>query len=484
MPKTLDEAYDRIFEQIEDEDLPYVNSAMKWLCFEARLHTGEEARVDMQMLAQAVDEDIFGHNFEDELSHDTEVLRELCGCLVTVTPTTLLNGQQRSYVSFAHYTVLEYLASKNRNHPDPFFMLEKEDLVFDKAERIFARSLCVSDAEYEQYEAVTKGEHEYDVCTLPNFGSYCAYTSVDMIICFDDVLSKHEALLLRVLEVLNDEKQHSLTPFSVWSRRAGALMNHREGQNLNWAIIEQIGWETKPDPEMRITIRLLIFGCLHLSKALLERMELQKPFRVYLDFRYHMSYSRSQSFLQGDWHFQGTLTDCFAALFPATSTLWVKADCINVLKLLIETGTGNFDPRGALIAFGPLHDHDSYCGDWCILEKLISLGADPDADGCYITPLQIAVATFDVEGVQILLQAGANPNAEGCAAAPAWPEDTFLYWFNSLNGWRPLEISKQICDIERFHGLKAWSVSDEKDEEAVAIQSSITAMLLEYDTEN
>ncbi|KAF3803100.1 hypothetical protein GCG54_00011766 [Colletotrichum gloeosporioides] len=485
LPKTLDEAYDRIFEQIEEEDFPYVNSAMKWLCFEFKLHSGAAACVDMQMLVQAVDEDICEDNPEgEELFYDAESLREICGCLITLRPTS----RQRFNVSFAHYTVLEYLASSKRHNPDPFFTLEKDDLVLEKAERIFSRAMCVSDDEFEEYQAVTRSEYGYQVIsTLPSFGSYCAFTSIDIIICFDALLSKHSVLLYRALNVLDAEKHFYFPLFYIWSHRAETLVKHTitTTKYHNSDMLRNIEWETIPDLEVQILVRLLIFGCVHVARVLLERMEPRKTFQVYLDFRYYSSHIRGVV-LESEWHYQGSLTDCFAALFPATTMYSYWSGNIKVFKLLIEAGAGNFDPQGALIPFGPLHQHNRYCGDWCVLKKLLSLGANPDASGCYITPLQIAVATFDEEGVLALLQAGANPNAEGCAAASAWPDDTLLFDFNCLNGWRPSQISKLIPDPEgMFRNLRDWSLSNEEyaNGEAETIQASIGAILLEYGAE-
>ncbi|KAF5507260.1 hypothetical protein CGCA056_v013701 [Colletotrichum aenigma] len=495
LPKTLDEAYDRIFEQIEEEDFPYFNSAMKWLCFEAKLHTGEAACVDVQTLAQAVDEDICGDNPEGELFYDPQSLREICGCLVTVTPTTLKNGQQRYYISFAHYTVLEYLASSKRHKFDPFFTLEKDGLVLEKAERIFARALCVRDDEYKEYRAVawtSDGEH-YRISNLPNFGSYCAFTSIDILICFDSLFSKHSGLLYRVLDVLDTRKHRCRLLFSIWSNRAKALESNdfsfsREAETdyQNSGLLHNIKWETMPDLEIQVLVRLLIFGCVHMARALLETMKPQATFQVQLDFKYHYCYSRGSMDTEWDWHFQGSLTDCFATLFPATTLTYRWPGNINVFKLLIEVGAGSFDPQGALLPFSPLHEHSDDCGDWCVLKKLLSLGANPNASRCFVTPLQIAVATFDVEGVLALLQAGANPNAEGCATASAWPDDKLLSNFNCLNGWRPLRICNHISDPEMFNDLKAWSVdiTDKAEEEAETNRSSIEAILLEYGAED
>ncbi|EQB50101.1 hypothetical protein CGLO_10479 [Colletotrichum gloeosporioides Cg-14] len=483
LPKTLNEAYDRLFGQIEDEDVPYVNSAMKWLCFEAKLN-GEDTNVDIQMLAQAVDEDILGDNLEDErLPYDTENLREICGCLITVTPTTLKNGHLQRSVSFAHYTVLEYLASKNRRNPDPFFALDGDGLVLNQAERIFARALCVSDDEFEEYKAVTSPEDENEMSIFPNFGSYCAFTSIDIIIYFDEILSKDNALLCRILEVLDSEKHYYFPLFYIWHCKAGAAKNAGYVRyDDGFSGFETIKWGNTPDLEIRVLVRLLLFGCLHISRVLLERMEPQQAFQAHLDFVYYVFYLRKGSTEFGG-HFRGTLTDCFAALYPAASTPSPFSD-IDVLKLLIEAGAGNFNPQGALIHFIPLHKHDYRCKGWCVLEKLLSLGADPDASGCYVTPLQIAVANFDVEGVLALLQAGADPNAEGCAAASAWPEDTLLSEFNTLNGWRPVQICRSIRDHEMLADLRLWSIGRHDEDGKKAEQSSIEAILLEYGAED
>ncbi|KAF0321271.1 L-galactose dehydrogenase [Colletotrichum asianum] len=471
-----------MFRSKRKKDFPYVNSAMKWLCFESKLHSGAAACVDMQMLAQAVDEDICEDNPEgEELFYDAESLREICGSLITLRPTS----RQRFNVSFAHYTVLEYLASSKRHNPDPFFTLEKNGLVLEKAERIFLRAMCVSDDEFEEYQAVTQTEHGYQVIsTLPSFGSYCAFTSIDIIICFDALLSKHSVLLYRALDVLDAEKHYYFPLFYIWSHRAKTLVKHTitTTKYHNPDMLRNIEWETIPDLEIQVLVRLLIFGCVHVARVLLERMEPRKTFQGYLDFRYYSSHIRGVV-LESEWHYQGSLTDCFAALFPATTMYNYWSGNIKVFKLLIEAGAGNFDPQGALIPFGPLHQHSRDCGDCCVLEKLLSLGANPNPSGCYITPLQIAVATFDEEGVLALLQAGANPNAEGRAAASAWPEDTLLFDFNGLNGWRPLQISKRISDPEgMFRNLRDWSLSNGEDAhgEAKTIQSSIGAILLEY----
>jgi hypothetical protein len=85
--------------------------------------------------------------------------------------------------------------------------------------------------------------------------------------------------------------------------------------------------------------------------------------------------------------------------------------------------------------------------DDCPLQRLLRMGADPNARGSPCTPLQIAVVGRDVEGIQKLLQAGADPLSFGDVGAANWPEDHVMEPFSVLRGKRPLEITGLLGHI-------------------------------------
>ncbi|KAK2729735.1 hypothetical protein CKAH01_02709 [Colletotrichum kahawae] len=470
LPKTLNEGYDRIFEQIGDDDFPYVNSAMRWLCFETKLDFGR-AFFATQTLAQAVDEDV---NLKREkpnsidIFHDTETLRELCGCLITVGPMNWGDGVPTKYaVSFAHYTVLEYLASGDRCNPDSFFSLDKNDLVLEQAKFMFERALCVPRDEAKGCSAVALSETD----KLFSFGSYCDYTSFNMIFCFDAILAQHGDLFRLALDILDSRKPH-FTPMSeVWSLRWDLAEEPSAWDKSGPNDISQIEWESIPDVEVRILVTLLSFGCVHMSRELLERMRLHKSFQACLDFTYDFrkTPTRSMRWDKWLWSSQEIPTNVFAALFSSAG--------IKVFELI-----GSFDwlNQDTLIQFGRFHDHSRNCGNSCVMKELLKGQEIPSFRKDYITPLQIAVASFDIEGVTTLLQAGADPNAEGCTTAQAWPERTAYSDFNILHGRHPLQICRQICDDDMVEHFAVWGFVGSAGSEAKTMQSRMEAALLEH----
>lgn len=58
------------------------------------------------------------------------------------------------------------------------------------------------------------------------------------------------------------------------------------------------------------------------------------------------------------------------------------------------------------------------------MRRLLDIGANPDGEGCGVTPLQIATHFLDRRGVRMLLEAKASPNATGNGDGIAWEERT------------------------------------------------------------
>jgi hypothetical protein len=73
---------------------------------------------------------------------------------------------------------------------------------------------------------------------------------------------------------------------------------------------------------------------------------------------------------------------------------------------------------------------------------LLEAGADPNLVGYRITPLQKAVAAWDVEGVRTLLEFGANPNGTGDPDRIVWQDRSTQAKFNHLHGKATLQICR------------------------------------------
>lgn len=96
------------------------------------------------------------------------------------------------------------------------------------------------------------------------------------------------------------------------------------------------------------------------------------------------------------YEFDGSLIEVFAQLALVS---------MSAFKLLMEFGAGFFDPSTALLFSIGGHDHSSQygCKGFCPVEQLIELGADPNIKVYNVTPLQIATALWDLQGVSTLL---------------------------------------------------------------------------------
>jgi hypothetical protein len=119
-----------------------------------------------------------------------------------------------------------------------------------------------------------------------------------------------------------------------------------------------------------------------------------------------------------------------------------------ILGLISEHGTIHFDLSTILLLYISCHQR-CYCEESCYLERLLRLGASANGpEGAFVTPLQVAVACWDFNGVEILLNAGAEPNALGQNGS-GWAQNLFMERFNPLHGASSLHIIRDFeCPYE------------------------------------
>lgn len=86
------------------------------------------------------------------------------------------------------------------------------------------------------------------------------------------------------------------------------------------------------------------------------------------------------------------------------------------------------------------HERNSGCTDYCLVARLLQLGADPNGHGYRVCPLQIAAGAWDLEGVRVLLEAGADPNSTGDASGMVWENRTIPALVNCYQDRSPLNI--------------------------------------------
>ena len=106
LPKTLDQTYERILSEIDEDFAEDASRVLQWLYYSERPIT-LDAMVDV--LATDLKND---HSFnpEERLSDPQQVVI-ICSSLVHVTEEHTLHGKLEKYLQLAHFSVKEYLTS-------------------------------------------------------------------------------------------------------------------------------------------------------------------------------------------------------------------------------------------------------------------------------------------------------------------------------------------------------------------------------------
>ncbi|KAK6505509.1 hypothetical protein TWF481_007406 [Arthrobotrys musiformis] len=95
---------------------------------------------------------------------------------------------------------------------------------------------------------------------------------------------------------------------------------------------------------------------------------------------------------------------------------------------------------------------------YCLLERLLEGGADPNGGDMRMTPLQVAAQRWDYEAIKLLLENGADANAIGVEGGR-----TCAGWQLEYADWSPLRIYRR--DIALFRPLyfyDCWNKDDGK----------------------
>jgi hypothetical protein len=475
LPKTLDETYDRIFLTIPEEEHLFVHHALQWIYYHNELYDGEG--IPCAVLLQGVGKSTVGLTAnQNERFYDNETLRELCGCLINITPensTDVLGNIHHTTlaVSFAHYTVREYLDSTRISKSSTaYFTACKENLKQNFMEITFSEAQHIELNELWEWETASNDTCDVIDAVEGNFNGYCVVSALLSLRKWPHEISKQDTLCTLAIDLLDPSKPH----FQILRAAAFHIEDSMSSfTNRNW-FSEGHFWEVLWDPEPCDTdavhllnlllLALLSSECLALAKKFLQGKDTKDFLQTRLTFTAEVWHVVSDHV--GHYIFDGSIIEVFAQLAVRTA---------DGFKLLLEYGTGLFDPSKVLLLFIGGHDHNlKYdCEGYCPAERLLELGADPNMIGYQVTPLQIAVVSWDFEGVSTLLNAGADPNDTGNSDGIVWEMGTLLSRFNHLHNASPLYICRN------FECILKGLLKDEREKNLKKIE----ATLLQYGAE-
>ncbi|KAK4098602.1 hypothetical protein N658DRAFT_517913 [Parathielavia hyrcaniae] len=487
LPRTLDETYERALTRIPEEARPFVQQTLHWMSTHRAIRQAIPAveavsSVSLSPLDVAVDStrDILSAVLFEAIQHtlaredssdslslsdyalDEELLREFCGCLVTLRMDTIRDASASGEfveVSFAHYTVLEFLESSRIRHgPAALFAIDRDKVLIEHT-KILAQCAVASAGRWASDWPQRRGSEFYT-----DFDRYCTHSTVFLLHWHAKMLSSYgtSSWIAPVVQLLETQAPPSLgshfwfTPeilLGMETAISPAVTNFRLIQKLRLL-------SPAPEPHVQTLVRMLqLDETGYLARTLLASLGRTKgdlwyqvdleyvPAAMYYDYyspfgEWFFDLKKFQALSSRTRRFRGSVLDFYAHLPTAA---WAHRGLYDML----DFAAGQFDPSTLMLLFIGNHQHNKDKGSQCwgclILAQLIRLGAKATAPGYAVGSLQMAVARRDLAGVSMLLEAGVDPNDIGDLGGDiGTPErGPMLEWAQEIRGSSPLNILRR-----------------------------------------
>ena len=451
LPRTLDETYDRVFAIIPKEERLIVHHVLGWIAHHNELY--EEDGMPCEILIQAVEVssvELTGE--QNERFYDKDTLREICGCLIEISSRDVFDVDKNSLytyasVTFAHYTVLEYLESGRiftsafayhdavEKPPRELFL----EITFSEAQNVKSENLLTADSEINPAHDIQ--------AVYSNFSDYCMISGILSLYKWPELVCRQKELQKLVVDFLDPSKPHfETTVMRTFSLNHGThFFPFKPARMYSESKFWDVEWDSQVGTDARHLYLLLL---------LYEWREVYEPLvRSFVQENDHKRLLQSRLTF---WKWGEVYPLCRRAVDPEVlisdgSIFEIFAQRysrhVHLIPFLTEIGTELFDPTVALLLSISGHDHEGDCSTICAVQRLLELGANPNLTGYIVTPLQIATYRMDFEGASILLENGAHSSSTGCIDGVVWEKDTIMSYLNHLHGASPLRIIRKYTYI-------------------------------------
>jgi hypothetical protein len=265
LPETLDETYERIFLAIPEISQVFVHNALKLVYSHHELCSGN---ISMNILLQATQRTSPELGLWGIAQGDGEdLLRKLCGCLITVTQERKLDRFKRNWtpphitnttptVTFAHYTVWEFLSSNRiRNSPAKFFAVDAGLANMDFAKACMLHAVNLDTYKLSGLKSLKSWTLQGYAILDENFGAYCILCAIYSLGRWCAEICEHDDLTTLAFNLVDPSKPHfeDLNQVSkIFCDCYGIFRSWRTVKQFWW-----ITWLTDPDsPEVRTLANL------------------------------------------------------------------------------------------------------------------------------------------------------------------------------------------------------------------------------------
>jgi hypothetical protein len=343
LPRTLDETYDRIFLNIPEEERLFVYHALQWISYHYKLHGGG---ISCSVLLQAAARSAAMLNDSQNVRfYDNDTLRELCGCLINIGPEmTGYYSEEISHttltVTFAHYTVREYLDSTRMSNPTASFTTCKKGLEQKFMEVTFSEAHHIESNELWEWETALKDFSDVCDAIYGDFNSYCIVSALLSLHEQQHEICQKGTLCTLAIELLDPSKPH----FEILDAAARHIEESTSYFSDREWFREAQFWEVMWDPGSRNTDAVHLFYLLllaadsdenlALAKEFLQRKDAKDFLQSRLTFHKEVQYVTSEDDME-TYGFDGSIVEVYAQLAIGVA---------GGFKLLLEYGTGHFDP--------------------------------------------------------------------------------------------------------------------------------------------
>ena len=484
LPKTLEETYDRIFATIPKEERIFVHLVLRWISHHNEILNGDGISCDV--LIQAVTTSAAELTGEQNVRYyDKDTLQEICGCLIDISLKdnyAEIECPQYSAVTFAHYTVREYLDSGRISNS----AVTECSAVEGSWTELFIKITLSEAQNFEQTGllGVASSRERFDDSDVvgainSNFTDYCVTFGIPSLYQWPELICSRDILRKLVIDLVDPSKPHfeTLIMAAMQLEFSGSL------DTSCWdALLLHDEWHMETSTEVKHLCNLLFLYENHKGySSLVESFLRKKDQKCHLQNRLRLEI-RVPQFMCREFLGAVPRSQCLVngSFFEVFAQLCGRYP--DVFPYLMEIGAGMFDPSVALLLSIGSHWHDSACENFCLVQQLLQSGADPNFEGCFVTPLQIAVYCLDFEAVNALLENGAHPNSTGCKEGVVWEEHTFMSQINHLHGASPLRIVRKYNHIDEtpFWLEESRAIIEERTKGIEKARRKTEALLLQH----
>jgi hypothetical protein len=405
LPRTLDETYERIFLGIPDDDRLFVRHVLMWISYyDDGRKVYYRSHFPCSILLHAVERSTSQiSNGRQDFLYDEQALRELCGCLLVIRSQEMFYGPSLAVptVMFAHYTVLEFLQSARIfKSPVAFFGIEKQSVVVDITRVTLMEAL---DAESDTLGRIQDYDSDNTVAHVvaQDFNSYCTASAMLSINSWAPHLDDRDDLATLVFEMINPSKPH----FKRMCNSLNAMQTSLSVLSENGILSEGQFWNTQwvlPPVNINSAILLTPGGLKEASllfSRIIKKVNIEVLSDEKVDLVTNLDNCTSGKFKARSYHVKGSIVDVIAQLTCYGRRFGT------LFRLLLDYGERRTNPTTTLLSYIGSHVRENFfhgsCGEPCSLIRLLQLGARPDAPGYRVKPLQIAVVSWDFEGVKM-----------------------------------------------------------------------------------